>query len=89
MISLDRPSFEDRSKIHANFYNGFICGNIIVISGLRYSAGRFCGLNLTFIRLMIPGSGLIRAFQDENTTVLQFANLEGESFVILMAKGIK
>ena len=29
------------------------------------------------------GVGLIRAFQDENTTVLQFANLEGESFVIL------
>ena len=33
------------------------------------------------------GVGLIRAFQDENTTVLQFANLEGETFVILDGEG--
>ena len=33
------------------------------------------------------GVGLIRAFQDENTTVLQFANLEGETFVIFDGEG--
>jgi hypothetical protein len=33
------------------------------------------------------GVGLIRAFQDENTTVLQFANLEGQSFVVLDGEG--
>ena len=33
------------------------------------------------------GTGLIRAFRHENTTVLQFVNLEGEHFVILDGEG--
>ena len=33
------------------------------------------------------GVGLIRAFQDEKSTVLQFANLEGETFVVLDGQG--
>ena len=33
------------------------------------------------------GVGLIRAFREENTTVLQFVNLEGETFVIFDGEG--
>ena len=57
--------------------------------GLRLSA---CGCGnlgsgLSFYTFEDSGTGLIRAFEHENTTVLQFANLEGERFVILDGEG--
>ena len=48
-------------------------------------AGRPSGLR--FYTFDDSGTGLIRAFQDENTTVLQFVNLEGETFVIFDGEG--
>ncbi len=45
------------------------------------------GSGLSFYTFEDSGTGLIRAFEHENTTVLQFANLEGESFVILDGEG--
>ena len=45
------------------------------------------GSGLSFYTFEDSGTGLIRAFEHENTTVLQFANLEGERFVILDGKG--
>jgi len=44
-------------------------------------------LDLHFYTFDDSGTGLIRAFQDENTTVLQFVNLEGETFVIFDGEG--